>query len=219
MRHLSGPLVALLLVPAALAAQEPDRVRAAILAAAVERLGEVTSIDVAIDQGRADLDAVSAAPVTGARLGRPSAFTVVTRDGRSTRVVATVRASALHGIARRAVIRDTPMTEDDVDWRDESLDGAAFVRLPAREEVIGARSRRTLAPGERLTRATLVREPDVKAGEAVTITLRTGTIEAVGSGRAASSGFVGDIIRVLRPGSRTTQRARVISPAAVEILP
>jgi flagella basal body P-ring formation protein FlgA len=58
----------------------------------------------------------------------------------------------------------------------------------------------------------------VRAGDTVSMTLRSGIIEAKGVGRAVSSGFIGDVIRVVRPGAREPYRARVIAPAAVEIL-
>ena len=52
----------------------------------------------------------------------------------------------------------------------------------------------------------------------MSITIRSGAIEARGIGRAASSGFVGDVIRVTRPGNREPVRARVLAAASVEIL-
>lgn len=211
-------VVAACLAAPTLQAQEGSAVRAAIAAAVTARMGEVSVIEVVIEQGNATADAASAEPLLGARLGRSSGFTIVGRDGRSSRVMATVRATAAHAVARRAISRGTTLTDAEIDWRDAALDGAALQRLPSRHEVFSARNKRALAAGELLTSALLQRDPDIKAGDEITITLRTGAIEAVGPGRAASSGSIGDVIRVTRPGSRTTQRARVVSATAVEMI-
>jgi flagella basal body P-ring formation protein FlgA len=162
---------------------------------------------------------VVAVAAPGARFGAPSRFVVTPDDGVRFTVVAQVDATAERATARHALRRDAVLSADDVEWAEGPLDGLQFDALPALNDVLAARPRRNIASGEILTTALLRQPLAVRAGDEVSITVRTGNIEARGMGRAVSSGSVGDIIRVLGPGTRQPSRARVIAPAAVEIVP
>lgn len=203
------------------AGQAPlDSVRAAIVAAVSERLGAAaTAIDVEIVQAPATVaEAQTAAPVTGGRLGQPVRFTITPTDGRPFAVVARVTASLTHVVATRAVARDAALTADDVEERRGPVDHVLIEPLPALSEVLSARARRAIAGGEVVNRAALSQPFAVRAGDTVAMTMRTGVIEVRGVGRAVSSGYIGDVIRILPPGTRQPSRARVTAPATVEIL-
>ena len=206
--------------PAAFAQADPlAPLRKVIAAAVIDRLGVPARVDVDFVQLPAAIgEAISATPAAGARLGQVVRFNVTSDAGRPASVVARVTAVAPHVVARRALAVDVALTADDVEVRDAALTGVLLQPLPSLEEVLAARTRRAIAEGEVLIRTAVVRPFAVRAGDTVTMTVRTGVIEVRGVGRAVSSGYVGDVIRVLPPGSRQPGRARVVAPAAVEIL-
>jgi flagella basal body P-ring formation protein FlgA len=196
-----------------------DALRTAITDAVIDRLGVQADVLVELVHTPSLIGtAITAAPVAGARLGQPVRFTVTSDGGRPVNAVARISVTAPHVIARHALPADAPITDADVELRNAAIDGVLLQPLPSLEEVLAARTRRAIAEGEVLTRTALVRPFAVRAGDTVTMTVRTGVIEVRGIGRAVSSGYVGDVIRVLPPSSRQPSRARVVAPAAVEIL-
>jgi len=129
-----------------------------------------------------------------------------------------VTADVRHLIASRGLARDTELTTADVEWTDGSLDGQLFEAFPPEGQVLGARTRRAIARGEVIT-ATVIKLPAaVRAGDAVTLVIRAGLMEVRGTGRAVSSGVIGDVIRVMRPAHREPLRGRIVEPGVVEIL-
>lgn len=193
-------------------------VRELIAAAVAARLGALDSIDVEVIDAPASAGFYeSATPAAGGRLGAPMRFTLA-GSGMPVSIVARVSVVAAHVVARQTIARNAAITTDDVEVRHERLDGVLLQPLPTLQDVLAGRPRRALAAGEVLTGAVLARTPVVRAGDEVTVTIRTGAVEATGVGRAASSGFVGDVIRITRPGSREVSRARVVAPASVEMV-
>jgi len=193
-------------------------VRELIAAAVSARLGALDSIDVdVIDAPTSAGFYESATPAAGGRLGAPMRFTLA-GSGLPISIIARVNVVAAHVVARHPIARNAALTADDVEVRHERLDGVLLQPLPTLQDVLAGRPRRALVAGEVLTGAVLARTPVVRAGDEVTVTIRTGAVEATGVGRAASSGFIGDVIRITRPGSRETSRARVLAPAAVEMV-
>src|SRR5690606_23345619 len=150
----------------------------------------------------------AASPQHGARLGRPSRFVMTPVDGTRFTVVATVTARVGHVVARHPLERGAELTAADVEWRERPLEGVPVEPLPTLHEVLASRPRRDIAEGEVLSRTVLTRALAVRAGDVVTLTYRSGAIEARGIGRAVSSGAIGDIIRILRPGTRRPARGR-----------
>ena len=196
-----------------------DRARAAIVAAVSGRLGAESVVDVEIVQAPAAIpETVTATPAPGARLGEPIRFVLAGASGLRVTVVARVNASLAHVVAARPIARDVAITGEDIELRRTTLTGVLLEPLPGLDEVVSARTRRAFAAGEVFSRSGLTRPFAVRAGDTVSMTVRNGIVEAKGVGRAVSSGFVGDVIRVLRPGTREPSRARVVAPAAVEIL-
>jgi flagella basal body P-ring formation protein FlgA len=203
---------------AAAGAATDDAVRAAIVRAVTERLHAVITVHVDLLESPAiENDDLSAVPAPGARLGGPMRFMVSAPGSRAQRVVAHVSVVARHAVARHAITRDAQIAASDIEWKEGPLGDVLLQPLPGLDDIMNARPKRAIAAGEALSHAVLARQPLVRAGDEVTITIRSGVIEARGIGRAASSGFIGDIIRVTRPGRRDPQRARIVAPAAVEI--
>jgi flagella basal body P-ring formation protein FlgA len=199
--------------------QGPGEMAAAIRQAVVARVGTAVQVTVELLQAPEDTTGVIAAtPLAGARFGAPSRFVLEMDGGRRVGVLARVHGSGRHVIARRAIARDLALGQDDVEWADGTLEGQAIEPLPPLDQVLAASARRAFAEGE-IVRSTMLRKAmAVRAGEQVAMTFRSGTIEVRGIGRAVNSGAIGDVIRVLRPGSREPSRARVVAPASVEML-
>jgi flagella basal body P-ring formation protein FlgA len=196
-----------------------DALRAAIRAAVSERVGAVRAVEIEIVGGSIVSGmAVSAQPAPGARIGQPVRFLVTPASGRPFPVVAKVGVIAGHAVAARAIARGQELTSADVAWKEGSIDGQLLQPLPPLEEVLGARARRAIALGEVVGTMVLAKPLAVRAGDEVALTLRNGSIEARGVGRAVSSGSVGDVIRVTTPGNRDIRRARITAPASVEIV-
>jgi flagella basal body P-ring formation protein FlgA len=217
--------VVLLSISPTLAAQAPGAsrdLRTAIAAAVAERLGGGADLEITVemlDGDDAGTDHIGVSPAPGARIGQPARFVVTTSPGRSHSVLARVDVVAPHVVATRALPADAPLTADDVHLARGPLRDLTLQPLPTWEEVVAARPKRSVAQGEVLTRAALARPFAVRAGDTVTLTVRAGSVEVRGVGRAVSSGYVGDVIRILPPGRREPARGRVVAPAAVEILP
>jgi len=214
-------LVALLaLGPSIAASPQDDVLREAIAGVVAERLGVTrAAVEVGVQQAPPMIPLiVRATPTSGARLGQAIRFTITPMSGPSFSVVAHVAAVVGHAVATRSIERDATLTPEDVEWREALLDGALLEPLPRLDEVLAAKTRRAIAAGGVLSRTALARDFAVRAGDEVTMTMRSGAIEVRGVVRAVSSGFVGDVIRILPPGSRQPARARVTAPAAVEML-
>ena len=212
--------VALLLTPAGSGAvAATDGVIAALIAASVSaRIGAEATVTVDVLQlPLVAGDPVSASLVPGARFGMPARFLIKLADGRQAAVVARVDAAVAHAVAVRNLDRDAIFDATDIDWVEGSLKGQLVAPLPAAKAIVGGRARRAIVQGEIVSLALVRPAEAVRAGDAVTIVIRSGPIEVRGPGRAVNGGTVGDPIRVLRPGSRQPLSGRIVEPAVVEI--
>ena len=193
-------------------------IRSVIATSVSSRLGEDARVTVEVLQAPGATGAIAASALPGTRFGLPARFLVTLADGRRVSAVARVTADVRHLIASRGLARDTELTTADVEWTDGSLDGQLFGTFPPEGQVLGARTRRAIARGEVIT-ATVIKLPAaVRAGDAVTLVIRAGLMEVRGTGRAVSSGVIGDVIRVMRPAHREPLRGRIVEPGVVEIL-
>lgn len=193
-------------------------VRAAIATSVSSRLGGDARVNVEVLHTAPDtVGAVAASAMPGTRFGSPARFLLTLADGRRVSAVAKVTADVRHLVAARDLARDEELTADVVEWRDGPLDGQLLESLPTQAQVLGTRARRPIVRGEVIT-ATIVKVPPaVRAGDPVTLVIRIGSMEVRGTGRAVSSGAVGDVIRVMRPSHREPLRGRITEPAVVEI--
>ena len=194
-------------------------VRAAIATSVSPRLGGQARVTVEVLHTASDsVGPVTASALPGARLGSPARFLLTLADGRRISAVARVTADARHLVAARDLARDEELTGDVVEWIDGPLDGQLLESLPTQAQVLGTRARRPIVRGEVITSTIVKVPPAVRAGDPVTLVIRIGVMEVRGTGRAVSSGSVGDVIRVSRPSHREPLRGRIIEPAVVEIL-
>lgn len=213
-------LLALSGTPAGAAELRVDELRDVLVEAVLERVGgDDVSVDIEVLQAPDVVPAgLSAMPAPGARTGQPVRFVITPASGPRFTVVARVAVVMRHAVASRALPRDAVIGEEAIEWRVGPVDGVLLEPLPGIDDLMASRSRRAIAEGEVLNAAALVRPFAVRAGDTVTMTLRNGSIVVRGVGRAVSSGHVGDLVRVMPPGTRQPSQARVIGPASVEIV-
>jgi len=163
-------------------------------------------------------DAISAIPDAAARVGQGVRFTLWTGDKRVGSAVAKVMVNGTPIVASRALARGDAITAADVRRAALDLPDMPLRRLPEMDEVVGSRLRRDVAAGEVVTAAIVQIPPAVRSGDDVSVTVKVGTVEVAGVGRASGSGLVGDVIRVTPHGTRAMRRARIVAAGAVEIL-
>jgi flagella basal body P-ring formation protein FlgA len=202
-----------------IARTDADSVGQAIARAVAERVGGDARVSVVKLQTSVSSDElVVASPEPGARTGAPARFTLFAGGSRLGSAVATVNVSARHVRARRSVARSEELTAEDVEEVDGPFVDELLRRVPALDDVIGARARRNLVSGEALTASDVDVPPVVRTGDAVQAIVRIGAVEAEGRAVASGSGNLGDIVRVTPPGTRRTLKARIIGPGKVEIV-
>jgi flagella basal body P-ring formation protein FlgA len=198
---------------------DTSAVRAAIATSVTSRLGGDARVNVEVLHAAPNsMGAVTASALPGTRFGAPAQFLLTLADGRRVSAVAKVTADVRHLVAARDVARDEELSADVVEWVDGPLDGQLLGSLATQSQVLGARARRPIARGEVITPTMIKMPPAVRAGDPVTLVIRIGVMEVRGTGRAVSSGSVGDVIRVSRPLHREPLRGRITEPAVVEIL-
>jgi flagella basal body P-ring formation protein FlgA len=196
-------------------------VRDAVIVAVRQRFGRQAAAEVVVSELRTDVgDAAGlvAVPDPGARTGRPAQFTLRVGSRRVGTAVARVDVTARHMRATAALPRDTAIDAANVSEAQGEVVGVRFEPLPLLDDVVGAQTRRDVAPGEVLSHAIVVVPPTVRAGDELKVLARVGALEAWGVGRASGSGRVGDIVRITRGGAPGLQRARVLSPGVVQVL-
>jgi flagella basal body P-ring formation protein FlgA len=197
----------------------PMPVRGAIARALEERLGSgsiatIRSLQTSVPED----EQVTAVPEPGARVGKAARF-VLWRDGKRRGVaVAEVDVRATLVRAERAIARDEVIGAADVTLVEGELRDVPVRRLPGIADVVGAAPRRAVAAGEALTSAVLTLPPLVRSGDQVDVNVRVGSVHVAGRGVASGSGHVGDVIRVVNPGSRQPRKAKIIGPGSVEIV-
>jgi flagella basal body P-ring formation protein FlgA len=146
-------------------------------------------------------------------------FALVAGGTRIGTAVATVRVQAPHARASRAIARDEAIAADAVEVVDGEVPSVPFRHLPGSTELVGLKARRAIAPGEALTDALVILPPLVRSGDAVTVNVQIGAVQAQGQGIASGSGQLGDTIHIMQRASRSLLRARITGRGAVELIP
>jgi flagella basal body P-ring formation protein FlgA len=159
-----------------------------------------------------------ASPEPGARTGGPARFTLFAGGARLGSAVATVHVDARHVRATRALGRGDELAAGDIKEVNGPLRDQPIKRLPALQDVLGARLRRNVAAGEAITAAVIEVPAAVRSGDVVATVVRVGAVEAEGKAVVSGSGHVGDVVRVTPPGTRRPLKARVVGPGRVEII-
>lgn len=122
---------------------------------------------------------------------------------------------------------DTPVLARDI-GKGEPLSAADFTVEPrpasvargaiAPTEVAGREAARRLAAGSPVRGADLVKPQMVRRGEAVTVTVRAGTLSITTAGRALSGGGKGDPVRVVTLSTNRTLDAVVEDSGRVRVI-
>jgi flagella basal body P-ring formation protein FlgA len=161
---------------------------------------------------------ITASPEPGARIGTPARFTLFAGGSRIGSAGAVVQVTATHVRARRAMARLEELGAGDVEEITGALKDQPIRHLPAAADVIGARLKRNVVAGEPITSAVIEVPTAVKSGDLIAVTVRMGAVEAEGRAVASGSGHVGDLVRVVPPGTRRVLKARIVGPGRAEII-
>ena len=218
------PEACLLAIAAAVAtlaaAPAPVSPAQAIEAAVAQRLGgRVASVAVGeLHTSIAAEPGLEALPEPSARIAVPARFVLVARGVRRGVAVATVKVVASYPRASRAIRRDEAIGGDAIDLSSGEVPAIALRPLLRANEIVGTSARRDIATGEPLTAAVLRVPPVVKSGDDVEATIRIGVVAVTGPAIASGSGQVGDVIRIMQSHTTKVLRARIMGPAAVEII-
>jgi flagella basal body P-ring formation protein FlgA len=196
-----------------------DRVSEAIARVVADRIGGKARATVTrLQTTYAGTAAIVASPEPGARTAAAARYVLFAGADRVGTAVATVHVDAQHVRARRPVARNESFASADLEEVVGPLPGELIRRLPALQDVIGARVRRHVAAGEAITASVMDVPLLVKSGDIVTVVVSMGAVEARGRGVASGSGREGDAIRVTPSGTRRSLKARIIGPGTVEIV-
>ncbi len=199
-------------------------VRAAIVRAAVQRLGqgaEVSLQELQINAMPAN-GTITAVPEPAARIGRPSVFSLTAQTATGPRrigsAVALLGAAAPHLRARRAIRRGETLTAADVEAIDGRIADAPLKSLPGLDAVAGAKATRDLEAGTILTSSVIAATPLVRSGQQITVRARVGNIEARTIAIAQQNGQAGDLVRAVTPESKRTLVGRVVASGEIEVV-
>ena len=120
-------------------------------------------------------------------------------------------------VATRQLLGGTVPGPDDLQlqWREVAQAGGLHVRSV--EDVVGKKLRTMVRSGAPVRSNQLEKVPVVKSGQLVTIVAENQGIRVTVTGRAKSSGGVGDLIRVENLLSRKEFPARIVDSATVEV--
>lgn len=203
-----------------------DPIATAIALAVRSRVGHGATVTVSSVSGVrlvADSQMLVAVPDPLARIGAPTRFLLSdgqprgsrTRLGEATATVAVV-VNAVR--ARRTIAQGARLEVSDVAVTVTDLSGRLLRPLPSLEDAIGARAKHDIIKDAVVTRADIVADPLVRAGDIVRAHVRVGDVEVVGDLVAAESGLKDDVIRAVNQGTRRAIRARVIGRREVEVV-
>jgi flagella basal body P-ring formation protein FlgA len=163
-----------------------------------------------------------AVPEPSARIGSPVRFVIADGEfGARTRLgeaTAVVQVSAPAVRTRKAVARGDRLDAEALAVVATDLNGYAMRPLLSLDDARGARTTHDLVEGALVTRADIVPEPIVKAGDPVRAHVHVGGVELTGGGVAAENGLKDDIIRVINQESHHAFRARVVGSGEVEVV-
>ena len=213
------------------AAADGDTVRQvelAIAAAVRSRMGDMAEVSVTIGQVRlldGEFNDLEARPAPGARLGRPTRFTLYQKptdlSGVAARIgyaVAETHVEVGHVHAVRPIGRGTVLAADDLVAIEGDV-GAILMRpLPTHPDLVGAMASRDLRSGDLIT-STVIRLPKLgRARESVVVTVHVGSVTVSGHATAKESGELGDVIALVNELSGRRLTGRVVALGEVEVV-
>ena len=118
-------------------------------------------------------------------------------------------------VATRTIRAQTIITPQDVTMVDAAIPGA----LGAAEAAVGLEARIAIYAGRPVRAEDLGSAAIIARNQIVPIRFRAGALEILAEGRAMERGSVGDVIRVMNLGSRTTVNGRIEPDGQVQVGP
>lgn len=119
--------------------------------------------------------------------------------------------------ATRQLLAGTVLQHHDLTIELQDLAKADGVPVMALQDAVGKKTRVTVRAGAPLKSTQLVSVPVVVSGQLVTIIAENESMRITVTGRAKSSGAVGDLIRVQNLSSNREIPARVLDAATVQV--
>ena len=222
------PSVAAVLTAATADEQTAPRVELAIAEAVRSRISPTAEVDVTIGQTRlidGEFTDLEARPAPGARLGRPTRFTLYQKStspsGVAARIgyaVAEIHVAVEHLRAARPIGRGTVLAADDLVAIDGDV-GAVLMRpLPTQTDLAGAQASRDLRSGDLITSTVITLPKLVRARESVVVTVQVGSVTVSGHATAKESGELGDVIALVNEQSGRRLSGRVVALGEVEVV-
>lgn len=128
----------------------------------------------------------------------------------------TVDAKTEMVVANRQLLTGTVLSEGDLSLQQREVAQAGGLHVRAIEDVIGMKLRSMVRSGTPIKSNQLEKVPVIRNGQLVTIVAESDGFRMTVTGRAKSSGGVGDIIKVENLDSRKQFPARVVDSTTVE---
>lgn len=213
--------------PAHTAADDADRVVAAVVAAVRERMGAGATVSVVNLRVLHSVEAqrIRAVPDPAARLDGPIRFTIESmepadrlRPVPSGRAQATLRVIVDHAHAERPIVRGRELLPGDLVAARHAIETGLLRPVPTFDDAGRSRALRDLAAGACLGRSALAVAPTVRVGDEVVATASVAGARVSATMVAAQNGGPGSVIRVVNAQSRRALKARVVSAGIVEIV-
>ena len=225
---LAGMMVMLWVGTTAAASDQTQRVEQAIADAVRARIGEAAEVHVTVGQVRLpddEIAALEARPVSGARLGRRTRFTLylppAAPNQKAQRVgyaVAEAHATLEHVQTARPISRGVVLTAEDVVVTTADVGRVPLAPLPTIDEVLGATLSRPLKAGVLIGRTAIRLPMLVRTGDLVVTRVQVGAVVVAGRTTATESGQLGEVIGLLNEQSGRRLRGRVVAQGEVEVV-
>jgi len=127
-----------------------------------------------------------------------------------------VEARTEMAVASRQLLAGTVLSRDDLQLQRRDVAQAGGLHVSSIEDVVGMKLKSTVRSGAPLRSNQLDKVPVVRSGQLVSIVAESTGFKITVTGRAKSSGGIGDLIRVENMSSHREFPARVLDSATVE---
>lgn len=119
--------------------------------------------------------------------------------------------------AKRQLLTGTVLVADDLELQKQDLKRAGGLPVKNIADAVGKKLRMTVREGAPLRSNQLAEVPVVVSGQLVTIVAESSGVRITVTGRAKSSGGIGDLVRVQNLMSNKEIPARVLDASTVEV--
>jgi flagella basal body P-ring formation protein FlgA len=153
-----------------------------------------------------------------ARTGKPCVVTLYPVSGRAMAVTATIHVVVEHAALAHPVERGHAIEAADIDVRRGEAVDVPLRPLPTASQIAGGRALRPMPAGAIVLSGFVLTRRAIEPGDEITAILATGAVEITAVLVAADGGRVGDVIRVVNPGTKRMLKARVKDGRTVEVI-